>query len=102
MVSITPTVLLAVVPPEIKNRGALIGGKSSRTWEFSYGGRIPTQSLYYGTRTFYNEGMQWFSPDLERQFTDLNFSPEGIAEIKLPDGRLKVVRDGHVCNIVRE
>jgi hypothetical protein len=50
----------------------------------------------------YKEGLQWFSPDLKQRPTVLRFSPDGVAEIPLRSGKLKVVREGGKCKTTRE
>jgi hypothetical protein len=50
----------------------------------------------------FREGLQWFSPELKRSPTHLDFSKEGVAEIPLPSGTLKLIRDGDKCKTTRE
>jgi len=46
--------------------------------------------------------MFWFSPELKQGPTKLTFSEAGVAKIQLPNGLLKVVRDGDTCKTTRE
>lgn len=46
--------------------------------------------------------MFWFSPELKQGPTKLVFSEAGVAEIQLPNGKLKVVREGDTCKTTRE
>jgi hypothetical protein len=48
------------------------------------------------------DGIQWFSPELEQRPTKLAFSQTGIAEIKLPNGKITVSRQGNLCKTTRE
>jgi hypothetical protein len=50
----------------------------------------------------YQEGLQWFSPDLKQRPTNLAFSDAGVAEISLKNGKLKVIREGDKCVSTRE
>jgi hypothetical protein len=50
----------------------------------------------------FREGMRWFSPDLKQKPTDLAFSPNGLAEIPLPGGKLELVREGDACKTARK
>ncbi len=47
------------------------------------------------------EVMRWCSPDLKTSPTELLFSPDGVAEISLTDGKLRFVREGDVCQTTR-
>jgi hypothetical protein len=46
------------------------------------------------------EEMHWFSPELNQGPTKLQFSED--AEIVLPSGRLKLIREGDTCKTTRE
>lgn len=50
----------------------------------------------------FRERLQWFSPDLKQAPTDLAFSAAGVAEIPLPEGKLKLVRQNDQCATTRE
>jgi hypothetical protein len=50
----------------------------------------------------YREGLRWFSPELKQKPTSLVFSDAGVAEIALPNGKLKLVREGDKCKTTRE
>jgi hypothetical protein len=50
----------------------------------------------------FSDGLQWFSPELKQPPTKLDFSKSGIAEIVLPNGKLKLVREGETCTTTRE
>jgi hypothetical protein len=50
----------------------------------------------------YRDDLEWFSPDLKQRPTPLPFSADGVAEIALPDGKLKLIRNGHECQTARE
>ncbi len=50
----------------------------------------------------YSAGMQWFSPDLEQKITNLTFSEDGVAEIKLKSGRLSLIHDGKQYKTTRD
>jgi hypothetical protein len=50
----------------------------------------------------YREDLEWFSPDLKQKPTPLSFSAEGVAEIALSDGRLKLIRNGQEFQTARE
>jgi hypothetical protein len=58
--------------------------------------------IYAIANPAYKEGLQWFSPDLKHRPTALPFSQAGIAEIPLPKGKFKVIRDGDKCKTTRE
>lgn len=58
--------------------------------------QIPDRDMYF------DEPMQWFSPDLKTAPTEITFSKAGVAEITLPDGKLKLVHEGEWCKITRE
>jgi hypothetical protein len=49
-----------------------------------------------------SEGLRWFSPELKQAPTKLEFSKSGVAEIELPNGKLKLVREGDRCITTRE
>jgi hypothetical protein len=48
------------------------------------------------------ERLQWFSPELKQGPTKLAFSEAGVAEIRLPNGKLKLIREGKNCKTARE
>lgn len=50
----------------------------------------------------YSTGMQWFSPDLDQKITNLTFSEDGVAEIKLKSGRLTLIHDGKQYKTTRD
>jgi hypothetical protein len=50
----------------------------------------------------FRTGMQWFSPELKQPPTKLAFSEDGVAEIVLPNGKLKLLREGDRCKTTRE
>jgi hypothetical protein len=50
----------------------------------------------------YQEGLQWFSPDLRQKPINLAFSKAGVAEISLANGKLKLIREGDDCKTTRE
>ena len=50
----------------------------------------------------YKEGLQWFSPDLKQRPAKLAFSAEGVAEVPVPNGKLKLIRNGDECQTARE
>jgi hypothetical protein len=50
----------------------------------------------------FSEGLHWFSPELKRRPTKLAFSEAGVAEILLPSGKVKLVRNGDICKTTRE
>jgi hypothetical protein len=50
----------------------------------------------------FREGLQWFSPDLKQGPIDLAFSEKGVADIQLPEGKLKLIRQGDKCSTRRE
>lgn len=100
IVSVDPTVVLMVpVNMEQVKLGDLLG----RTRQIEELPMVPGGAIHcdYGTTTFHNPGIRWFSPDLKRPPTDLKFS-EGVGEIPLPDGKLEVRWQGQVCKIIRK
>jgi hypothetical protein len=50
----------------------------------------------------YQEGLQWFSPDLKQRPTPLTFSKGGVAEIAFKQGKLTLTRNGDACKTARE
>ncbi|HET6325588.1 MAG TPA: hypothetical protein VFG04_12995 [Planctomycetaceae bacterium] len=50
----------------------------------------------------FSDGLQWFSSELKQKPTRLEFSKSGIAEIALPNGTLKLIREGDKCKTMRE
>jgi hypothetical protein len=50
----------------------------------------------------FRDGLRWFSPDLKQRPTQLAFSADGVAEIRLPKGKLKLIRHGDKCETTRE
>jgi hypothetical protein len=46
--------------------------------------------------------VQWFSPELQQRPTNLAFSQAGNAEIQLPNGKIKLFRQGDICKTSRE
>jgi hypothetical protein len=59
-------------------------------------------SVYTERHPQFKEGLQWFSPDLEQRLIALIFSQDGVAEIKLKAGKLKLIRESDKCNVTRE
>lgn len=54
------------------------------------------------TDPVFAEPMQWLSPDLLTGPTDIEFSPDGVAEISLKSGKIKLVHAGDRCKFTRE
>jgi hypothetical protein len=50
----------------------------------------------------FRKGLRWFSPDLKQRPTSVAFSDVGVAQIPLPNGKLKLIRDGDKCKSTRE
>lgn len=61
-----------------------------------------TMEVRSGVEVFFDPATQWFSPDLKRGPTAIEFSEQGTGEIPLPKGKLRLVRDGEKCKILRE
>jgi hypothetical protein len=51
---------------------------------------------------YFDEPMQWLSPDLKTGPNSISFSADGTAEISLGSGKLKLVRQGDFCKVSRE
>lgn len=58
--------------------------------------------IQYGTTLSTAENLQWFSPDMKQGPSPVTFSPQGVAEIPLPNGKLVLTRRGNACKITRE
>ncbi len=54
------------------------------------------------SKPHFSHGLRWFSPELKQAPTKLEFSKSGVAEIELPNGKLKLVREGDRCITTRE
>lgn len=50
----------------------------------------------------YQDGLQWFSPDLKQRPTPLTFNPAGQAEIPLTTGKILLKHEADKCTVVRE
>jgi len=100
IVSLSPTVVLVTPSDPVKaKKGDLLGvNHSSR----QFGNFRNATSYECGSTVFYNEGMYWFSPDLQSQPKFVAFSTNGTAEIKLPDGKLELSIQGDVCRVLRK
>jgi hypothetical protein len=46
--------------------------------------------------------LQWFSPDLKKGPIDIKFTEDGVAEIPLRKGKLRLVREDEICQVTRE
>lgn len=71
----------------------LVGHGTKLAQELAY---TPDSDMYF------DEPMQWLSPDLNTGPTLITFSPEGIATIPLKSGQLRLVREGERCKVTRE
>lgn len=95
VVSINPVVILLVT-------------RTERSWQNK--DRSPRHERWYWTAQIQpssdaqhcRERMSWFSPELKQAPKELKFSEAGVAEIPLPNGTLKVVRDGETIKTTRE
>jgi hypothetical protein len=65
-------------------------------------GRHGGNEVGFGISVLYQDGMQWCSPDLKKGPIDINFSDKGVAEIELPNAKLRLVRQGQRCTVTRE
>lgn len=46
--------------------------------------------------------VRWCSPELKQGPTKLTFSEDGVAEIRLPSGKIRLIRNGAMCRTERE
>ncbi len=71
--------------------------------EGPHGTRVVQELAYTSDRDMYfDEPMQWVSPDLSTGPNAIRFSPEGIATIPLENGQIKLVHEGEWCKVTRE
>jgi hypothetical protein len=89
IVSIKPTIALLVPCPPYGPRNP-------------YKGRHGADEVGFGISVSYHDGMQWCSPDLKQRPTEIKFSDKGVAEIVLPTGKLRLVRESRRCSVARE
>lgn len=69
----------------------------------SHGTKLPLElSFVPKEEMFFDEPMEWLSPDLKKGPIKLSFSDQGIAEIPLPSGKLRLSRNADRCQITRE
>lgn len=95
IVSVNP-VIVVLYPSEFQR----LGGKGKN---LSMGTRHPLELAWTSdAHPEFGAPMQWLSPDFKVGPTDIQFSGAGVAEIPLKIGKLKLVRDGDLCRIVRE
>lgn len=100
IVSLSPTIVLLVPSDPVKaKKGDLLGANHSGR---SFGNFKNATSYDCGSVVLYNEGMYWFSPDLAIQPQPVNFSTNGTAEIKLPNGKLELSIQGEICKVRRK
>ena len=99
VVSIDPIVVI-LSPPNLAQvkMGALVRGTGGVNYSNSKNGG----TLMTGSKWFYNDGLQWLSPDLNQEATEIEFTKAGTAEIPLPKGKLKLVREGEIFKVTRE
>ena len=68
-----------------------------------HGKKLPQELAYTPSGDMYfDEPMQWLSPDLNTGPTTIKFSPDGVATIPLNSGQLRLVHDGEWCKVTRE
>jgi hypothetical protein len=94
VISINPVVVILETYPDPS------GQNKSR--EFAHEKWFWRAQIQPNSNPHFREGLQWFSPELKQRPTDLVFSEAGVAEILLPNGKLKLVREGDRCKTTRE
>lgn len=95
IVSLNPTVVL-MIPCQHKRfvgTGQHLAHGTRSALELSF---VPDKEMYF------DEPMEWLSPDLRIGRTKVTFSDLGEAEIGLKKGKLKLKRDGEWCVVSRE
>lgn len=95
VVSINPVVILLVTHTE---RSWLDKDRSPGHERWFWRAQIQPNSDAQHCR----EKLLWFSPELKQAPRELKFSDGGVAEIPLPNGTLKVVREGDSIKTTRE
>lgn len=94
VISINPVVVVLETYPDASWR------KHKR--DFAYESWYWRAQIQPNSDPHFRETMQWFSPELKQGPTRLVFSEGGVAEIVIPKGRLKLIREGNSCKTVRE
>lgn len=61
-----------------------------------------TAQIYAIAHPTFTEGMEWFSPDMKQRPTPLSFSKDGVAEIPLAKGKIRVTHESDKCATTRE
>jgi hypothetical protein len=94
VVSINPVVVILETyrDPSWRNQGRDF---AQHRWSW-------TAQIQPNSDPHFYEGLQWFSPELKQKPTRLAFSEAGVAEIRLPRGKVKLVRQGDTCKTTRE
>ncbi|HTI49463.1 MAG TPA: hypothetical protein VL475_00875 [Planctomycetaceae bacterium] len=94
VVSVNPVVVILVTYPDPSWQG--------KPRDFGHERWFWPAQIQPNSDPRYHEGLMWFSPELKQKPTKLVFSEAGVAEIVLPNGKLKLVREGDQCKTERE
>jgi hypothetical protein len=94
VVSINPVVVILELYPD--------PSWQNRERDFAHHRWSWTAQIQPNSAPHFSEGLQWFSPELKQRPTKLAFSEAGVAEIRLPRGKIKLVRSGDICKTTRE
>jgi hypothetical protein len=94
VVSINPVVVILETYPD--------ASWQNKNREFSHQKWYWRAQIQPNSNPQFRKRLQWFCPELKQRPTDLVFSEAGVAEIPLPNGKLKLVREGDRCKTTRE